>query len=195
MGKIICLMGKSASGKDTLYHQVLADKTLGLRRVVSYTTRPIRAGEENGQAYYFCNEAELERQRQAGRVIEERMYRTVAGPWHYFTLADEQIDLTNGWYLLIATPQMVGSLRRFYGEQAVLAILVDLDDGERLSRALAREKRQERPNYAEVCRRFLADEEDFAPSVLAELAPIHRVVHENTDDCVKQIEDYIRSVL
>lgn len=195
MGKIICLMGKSASGKDTLYHRILSNEGLGLRRVVSYTTRPIRAGEQDGQAYFFCNEAELDRERMAGRVIEERTYRTVAGPWHYFTLADEQIDLTDGWYLLIATPQMVRSLRRFYGEEAVLAILVDLDDGERLTRAISRERLQEKPNYAEVCRRFLADEEDFAPAVLAELAPIHRVIHENTDDCVKQIEDYIRSVL
>lgn len=45
MGKIYCLMGKSASGKDTIYNRLLAMEELQLRRVVPYTTRPIRSGE------------------------------------------------------------------------------------------------------------------------------------------------------
>ena len=53
MGKLIVLMGKSASGKDTIYKLLLADKSLKLRQLVPYTTRPRRVGEIEGEAYHF----------------------------------------------------------------------------------------------------------------------------------------------
>ena len=49
MGKIFYIMGKSSSGKDSIYRQLEADQELGLRRLVIYTTRPIRDGEKNGR--------------------------------------------------------------------------------------------------------------------------------------------------
>ena len=39
---------------------------------------------------------------------------------------------------------------------------IEVEDGERLNRALTRERQQEVPRYAEMCRRFLADTEDFS---------------------------------
>ena len=41
MGKIFCVMGKSASGKDTIYNKILQDDSLMLSRIIPYTTRPI----------------------------------------------------------------------------------------------------------------------------------------------------------
>ena len=48
MGKIFCLMGKSASGKDTIYRKLLTQEDPGLKRVIPYTTRPIRSGKLTG---------------------------------------------------------------------------------------------------------------------------------------------------
>ena len=56
MGRIICLMGKSSAGKDTIYKRLLEDETLGLRKLVPYTTRPIRAGEREGREYFYTDE-------------------------------------------------------------------------------------------------------------------------------------------
>ena len=53
---IFVLTGKSSTGKDRMYRELLADETLGLRRVVLYTTRPMRAGEEEGRQYHFIDE-------------------------------------------------------------------------------------------------------------------------------------------
>ena len=47
MGKIFYVMGKSASGKDTIYKKLL-ERFPGLKTVVTYTTRPIRDGETEG---------------------------------------------------------------------------------------------------------------------------------------------------
>ena len=60
MGNIYCLMGKSASGKDTIYNRLLAMEKLHLRRVVPYTTRPMRSGETDGQTYVFCTEQQVQ---------------------------------------------------------------------------------------------------------------------------------------
>ncbi|MBR2037436.1 MAG: guanylate kinase, partial [Lachnospiraceae bacterium] len=59
MGKLIVLMGKSATGKDTIYKLLQADKSLNLQQLVPYTTRPMRAGERDGEAYYFVTEEEF----------------------------------------------------------------------------------------------------------------------------------------
>lgn len=166
MGKIICLMGKSSSGKDTLYKHLMSDRELGLRPIVPYTTRPIRAGEQDGVEYYFTDEEGFRRLNVEGRIIEERSYRTVHGLWRYFTVADDKIDLEAADHCLIGTLDVYLSLRHYYGPERVLPVLVELDDGERLARALAREQSQQHPRYEEMCRRFLADSQDFPRSVL-----------------------------
>ena len=45
MGKIFCIMGKSATGKDTIYKKMLEETSFDWKRMIPYTTRPIRDGE------------------------------------------------------------------------------------------------------------------------------------------------------
>ena len=59
MGRIFCVMGKSASGKDSIFKELMHDKSLKLKNIVPYTTRPIRDGEQDGKDYIFCTGAEL----------------------------------------------------------------------------------------------------------------------------------------
>ena len=61
MGKLFCIMGKSASGKDTIFRRLTEDERLSLKKVVPYTTRPSRKGEENGRDYYFVSEDKYEK--------------------------------------------------------------------------------------------------------------------------------------
>ena len=85
MGKIYYLMGKSASGKDHIYEHLIQETALDLKPFVLYTTRPIRSGEQDGREYFFVDEKRLSELREAGKIIEERMYSTVQGPWYYFS--------------------------------------------------------------------------------------------------------------
>ena len=59
MGKIFYVMGKSASGKDTIYKQLHA-RMPELKTVRMYTTRPIRDGETDGVEYFFVDDGRLE---------------------------------------------------------------------------------------------------------------------------------------
>lgn len=137
MGHIFCLMGKSSSGKDTIYSQLLKDRSLGLDHIVTGTTRPIRAGEQNGREYYFYSTQEMD---------------------------------------------------------ALIPIYLEVDDGLRLQRALDREREQKEPKYAELCRRFLADEEDFSTEKLREAGICRIFQNTNLDQTVDEIKAYIKGI-
>ena len=114
MGKIFYVMGKSASGKDTIYKKLL-ERFPGLKTVVTYTTRPIRDGETEGVEYHFTSVPQLEQMKTEGRVIESRTYETVFGPWCYCTVNDGQIDLDRHDYLMIGTLESYRKTRDYFG--------------------------------------------------------------------------------
>lgn len=193
MGKLFCIMGKSASGKDTLFRRLTENEKLSLKKVVSYTTRPSRKGEENGRDYYFVSEDKYEKMCRERRIIERRTYETVNGPWHYFTADDGQINLSEGSYIIIGTLEAYVQICRYYGKENVIAIYIEVEDVIRLERAFLREKSQTRPNYAEMCRRFLADCEDFSEEKLQEAGIVKRYENLDGDMCYRQIcEDMMK---
>ena len=192
MGKIYFLAGKSSSGKDTIYRSLLECESLGLNKLIPYTTRPIRAGEMNGREYFFTDEAGLEKLRESGRVIEERVYHTYHGPWYYFTVDDGQIDLAEQNYLMIGTLEAYTKMIAYFGAEAILPVYIELDDGVRLQRALDRERKQTEPKYAEMCRRFLADSADFSEEKLAAAGIRDRFENTDLTKCLNAITKYLK---
>lgn len=195
MGKIFCLIGKSSCGKDTLYKRILSEGNLPLKTLVSYTTRPIRDGEKNGVEYYFLTEEQLTALEEENKIIELRAYHTVHGIWKYFTVNDHQIDLAKNDYLVIGTLESFQKLQAYFGGDRLVPLYIEVDPGERLQRALNRERLQQEPKYAELCRRFLADEADFSSEKLTR-AGITKVFHNNNlDDCLRELITYIENIL
>lgn len=187
MGKIYVLMGKSATGKDTVFRRLIGMKELLLHTVVGYTTRPIRCGEKDGREYFFVGTEKWQRLQQENKVIESRTYHTVAGDWHYFTADDGQIDLNGQDYLFISTLSGYTQLKKYYGAETVFPIYIEVEDGQRLQRSLCREKRQAKPNYEEVCRRFLADQQDFSEENICSAGIKKRYRNADLEECVKAI--------
>ena len=193
MSKIYCMMGKSSTGKDTLYKGILANEELQLKTVIPYTTRPIREGEKEGVEYFFCNQEKVEELEAAGKVIERRDYNTVHGIWTYFTVDDGQIDLENNDYLIIGTLESYHKIRDYYGKEFVVPIYIEVEDGERLQRALNREREQTVPKYEEMCRRFLADAKDFSEENLNAAEITRRFVNCDLGETEADIAAYIKS--
>ena len=191
MGKIYCMMGKSSSGKDTIYKMLLEDEELALRKVVPYTTRPMRSGETDGVEYYFCDEIRLAELQDAGLVVELRSYHTVHGIWNYFTAKDHQLEDENQDYLMIGTLESYLKIRDYFGMERVIPIYIEVEDGIRLQRALDRERGQQEPKYEEMCRRFLADAADFSEDKLKEAGITTRFVNENLKETVQNIKKYM----
>lgn len=194
MGKIFCLMGKSSSGKDTIYKKLL-EQDLPLRTIVPCTTRPIRHGETDGVEYYFYTEEALARLERSGKIIELRAYNTVHGVWKYFTADDGQIDLARHDYLIIGTLESYRKMQDRFGAGSLIPIYICVDDGIRLQRALDRERSQETPKYAEMCRRFLADEQDFSPEKLRAAGIEKQFLNDELEKTVAEIITYIQEQL
>ena len=190
MGKIFYLMGKSASGKDTIYKR-LKEEAPDLKTVALYTTRPIREGEKEGEEYFFVDRERFEELYRSGKVIEFRDYHTIHGLWTYFTVDAGQFHLEKENYLMIGTPESYEKMQKYFGEEVMIPLYIEVEDGERLARALSRERQQEKPKYAEMCRRFLTDSEDFAEEKLQKLGICTR--YENLDIEVT-VEEILRKI-
>ena len=190
--RLFCMMGKSASGKDALCRALMQDETLPFTPVVTYTTRPVRRRELDGREYHFRTEEDSLQMKAEGRIIEERSYETRYGLWRYFTAEDGQIDLRRKSSLVIGTLQALVAFRSYYGEDLVVPLYIEVEDGERLERALRRERKQENPGYAEMCRRFLADCEDFSEDKLQAAGILRRFENVDKEECLQELRSYIR---
>ena len=169
MPEIAFIMGKSASGKDKIYKTLIEDESLKLNTVTLYTTRPMRAGETDGE------------------------YNTVYGVWKYFTADDGQIDLNSGKkYLVIGTLEAYDKFCEFYGKEHIMPIYIEVEDGLRLTRAIHREQKQDNPHYEEMCRRFLADSEDFSEENIAKAGITRRFSNNGElEDCISEVKSAI----
>ena len=117
------------------------------------------------------------------------------GLWHYATIDDGQIDLEAANYIMIVTLEAYKSLVKYFGQEHIIPIYVEVEDGERLERAISRERKQAKPNYEEICRRFLADSIDFSKDQLeqANIHPIYQNVR--LEDCTEAIKKDILKLI
>ena len=192
MGKIFFISGKSSTGKDTIYKKLLEDGSLGLKKITMYPTRPMRSGESNGEEYFFVDEDEARKHETDGSIVEMRVYNTVYGPWKYYTRNDGQVDLeSDNNYLALGTIEAYRKFCEYFGNDKVCPIYIEVDDGVRLKRALEREIKQKKPQYREMCRRFIADDDDFSEENMKLCGITRRFVNDILDDCIAQIKDYI----
>lgn len=158
MGKIFMILGKSASGKDTIVSRVRKALPCQLEPIVPYTTRPMRPGEVEGEQYHFITEKEMTEIPEE-MIIEQRCYQTVYGNWYYMNLK-KNIDLDSKSYIIIGTIPVLKAFREIYKEK-VIAIYIYSGAKDRLLRSINRSKGTTE-EMMEICRRFLKDEEDFS---------------------------------
>ncbi len=122
-------------------------------------------------------------------MIELRAYQVVGGVWKYFTVDDEQTDLDTKDYLAIGTLVSYEKLRDYYGAERIVPIYVEVEDGMRLARALDRERSQIKPNYDEMCRRFLADSADFSEENLEKAGIKKRFQNKNCRSVLRRLQN------
>ena len=197
MNEIVFRMGKSASGKDRIYRELSEDKALGLNKITMYTTRPLRSGEAEGREYHFVDDDTAKRLENENKIIEIRCYDTVFGVWKYFTADDGQIDLASGKrYIVIGTLEAYDKFCEYYGNEHIMPIYIEVDDGVRLIRAVKREMEQENPHYEELCRRFLADAKDFSEENIRKSGITRRFANNGEfDDCVDEIRQALKELV
>lgn len=161
MGKIVLFLGPSASGKDTIVRRLIKENKYPFKEIIMHTTRPMRTGELNGREYFFDTITEKEELERQNKIIEIREYNTKFGIWYYYTVENE-INLQQNNYIGSNTLIGLDKYIAWGGVENILPILIQTEDKIRIHRALEREDKERNPKYDEMCRRFLADKEDFS---------------------------------
>lgn len=190
--KIVYIMGKSSSGKDTIYKKL--NEKLDFNTYIMYTTRPIREGEKEGITYHYISNEKMQRYiegKEKEKLIEYRTYQTVYGPWIYATIADEQFK-TNKNMIMLGTLESYNKMKEIFKNE-LIPIYIEVEDGLRLERAIKREKQEKEPKYAELCRRFLADSKDFSEENLKKAGINKRFQNIDLEKCINEIEKEIQT--
>lgn len=190
--KIYYLMGKSATGKDSIYKRLVSE--MQLKPILMSTTRPMRNGEVMDREYHFTNLGEFLNMQTANQIAEYRTYSiydndAYIGEWIYYTPRIE-LDTSECSRIGIGTIESYESLYDEYADKLV-PIYIEVNDNERFLRAVEREKLNDQPNYHELCRRYLADDKDFSDIKLSLYNIYHKFTNDNIDDCVADIKQFI----
>ena len=185
--KLLALFGESSAGKDSIQHW-LERKLKNIHGMVSYTSRPPRDYEIEGREYHFISQEEFEKLIVENKMLEHTCFNN----WYYGTYINElqkgkimEIKFNNVDYIYkkinyvdkevlkniniqfqkgkinvgVFNPQGIRSLLSHSDTIDILPVWIQAGEKERLLRSLNREQN---PNCAEVCRRFLADQKNFA---------------------------------
>ena len=188
--KIIYIMGKSSSGKDTIFN--IIRKRLNVSTYVMYTTRPIREGEIPGETYNYISDEEMQKYiegKNEGKLIESRTYQTVHGPWTYATIEDMQFK-TDKDLIMLGTLESYNKMKEHFKNE-LIPVYIEVEDGVRLERALKREKEQKEPKYTELCRRFISDSKDFSEENIKKAGIEKRFQNIELDECVNEVIEYL----
>jgi len=201
MANIIYIMGKSSTGKDTIYN--LLKGKIDVNTYILYTTRPKREGEENAKDYYFITEEQFKKLKEQGKVIEYRSYNVVNSEgkpdiWTYATIDDNQWK-AKGDFLTIGTLESYNSILLFLKTHPernlnILPVYILIDEEERKTRAIKREGKEKKPNLKEIARRFAADNIDFSDENLRKAGITKEETFENynLEECIGKILNYIK---
>ena len=148
--KVVVLFGKCAAGKDIIQNWLI-DESPNIKKIVSCTTRPPRDYEVDGVDYHFLNVEEF-----GIKVLNGSMLEAVEFQGNFYGAAIDELDIDKiniGAFELDGVHALLKDSRL-----DVLCIYIDATDKTRMLRSLNREQS---PDVAKLCKRFLKENEDF----------------------------------
>lgn len=156
---VLFICGPGGSGKDTIGRRVMEKRRL--TKLPEFTTRPMRAGEENGRYYKFVSPKIFFELYSNRHILEFREYKVEDDTWYYGTETPERLDID---FILWGPLEQYKSLKS-ENNLDVLGIYLNVDPKERLKRMLDRVSYTDSKKYdfdiSECCRRTIHDIHDF----------------------------------
>lgn len=141
------MIGKSAAGKD--HARKICQQWLNMEYQVSYTTRPPRKHEIDGQDYFFISNEQFN-----DKIDAEEWHEFVSfNGWHYGT-TKEQFYTKNSVFIM--TPSGLNCMEEIDRNES-LVVYLDIDEDIRRKRIMERNESDD-----SLERRILADRKDFA---------------------------------
>ena len=149
---IIAVLGKTCSGKTTVVKKLVEE--YGFKQIVTYTTRPIRDGEVQGETYNFVTDDFFKKGIEDGFFAEYKSFNTVEGVWYYGTSL-ESLENADDNTIIIVEPHGFRELCEKL-ENKPIAYYIYCDNDVIKERLISRGDKED-----EAKRRLERDNEDF----------------------------------
>lgn len=179
---MIILLGKTASGKDTVLNKLVKQ---GYKKIVRTTTRPARKGEIDGVDYNFIAEEEFKQLINTRYFAEWKKYDTVEGVWYYGSPLDE-ISRADNKSVVILTPDGYRDIKDELDEH--VAIYVYANNKTIRNRLSKRGDKKE-----EADRRVKWDNEDFKGAEFLADRIFYNNEGKDIEDLVNEICKYLKT--
>lgn len=115
LGKLIIIVAPSGTGKSTMIKRLKNDFS-SIVESVSFTTRPIRAGEVDGKSYYFISREEFLEMQKRDEFLESA---EVHGNFYGTSKNFVKKSLEEGKHLLFDLDvQGTDSIKKYFGKEA-----------------------------------------------------------------------------
>ena len=149
---IIVLVGKTASGKTTVANELC--KHHGYKRIITYTTRPMRKNEVQDVDYHFISDEQFNRMVENNEFTEYKRYNTAHGVWSYGSVVTSEQESSDDYYVIILTPQGLRDLSKKMSQY--IAFYLDVDFESQLERLKKRGDEEQ-----QIIKRLKNDAKDF----------------------------------
>lgn len=145
---MIVLVGESGSGKSSIEKELA--NSFGYEKILMHTTRPIRAGEEEGVDYHFCGDNEFGCREMEGEYLSISVYNG----WHYGIpkIMDDDISDKS---VIVVTPKALRCLQKT-NIKNLCSFYISVPRRDRLIKSLIRND-----NIEEAYRRNLSEVGQF----------------------------------
>jgi guanylate kinase len=187
---LIIIAGKSGSGKDAVVNELCRR---GYKRIITYTTRPMRQHESQGNPYYFISEKEFKEKEANGFFMETKEYNTVKGVWYYGSPKKELLNPKNNMEnrLIILTPLGVEDFTKETRNKKINAKIIYLRAN---SGTISKRLKRRGDDPKEVERRIEKDENDFVAFEYFADKCIYNNSGTELKDVADIIDEYIQSL-
>ena len=122
---IIVLVGKTASGKTTVANELC--KNHGYKRIITYTTRPMRENEVQDVDYHFISDEQFNEMVENNEFTEYKRYNTAHGVWSYGSVVTYEQEISDDYYVIILTPQGLRDLSKKMSRYIAFYLNVSLE--------------------------------------------------------------------
>ena len=180
---MIIVMGKTCSGKDSIIKELC--NNYGYKRIISYTTRPIRKNENDGITYRYISEEEFVKRIESGFFAEWKSYNTEFGVW-YYGCSVEDIENANDKNIIILTPDGYRDIVDKLCEKPFVIYVYSNNS------TIKNRLKKRGDNKDEAYRRILKDNEDFKDVERIVDKIVYNNDTNNISEVANKIDNYIK---
>lgn len=185
---MIFVIGKTCSGKDTIVNELI--KKYGYKKLVSYTTRPMRTKEKQDVDYHFIKKEEFLDKIENDFFMEYKKFETAFGDWRYGSSETDYLNAGKDTIKIIEPNGLQDILYKIKKNKLnITPICIYIYAN---NKTIKKRLMQRGDDKKEAERRLTQDNKDFSKIQCVANRIFYNNGDKSLDDVVDEINDYIQ---